>query len=241
MRLPLLLALILVVPVAFATSAAFTMDATNCRETLVMVPTGILNARRFVPEEYRVLGEQTGNAVAFVALKKCDDLILDGVSVGPASTADAGILIQSPDRSSGLHYYQSWWYTDNAALWSKLSAQGWVGALVPGGTVSGPVPNTMGAATFDIPYAKNPLSATASVYARNLPPTNEATGWQSTPTGTMTVHKFLASTEFGAGVGTVQAQLPTKGSALIAGPSATGVAMWNVYGMTGTVGPQNIP
>lgn len=237
MRLALVLSLLLVVPVALATAPGFSMDGTNCRETLTIVPTGALNARRFVPAEFRVLGEATGAAVAFVGLKICDDLVIDGVSVGRATTADAGIMLQSPDGTDGLHYYQSWWYTDNQALWSKLAAQGWVGAFAPGGSVLGPEAASVGVASFDIPYAKNPLSAQGTVAALNLPPVNDATGWQSTPTGTMTVKKVLTSTEFGAGVGTVRAQMPTKGSALIAGTATSGVLLWNVYDMTGVVGP----
>lgn len=217
---------------------AFTMDGVNCRELLIQASVPVSVAREFVPANYSLLGEETGRAVAFGALKACDDLVLDGASAGAASTSDVGVFIEAPDGTDGFHYYQTWWHTDHAALRARLHAQGWLGELVNGTVVDDArAGGVAGTVSFEVPAADGAYAGEASVAGAPAPATNVATGWFDGPRGTLKVVKELPATEFGGGQGTLTAAEGSPMAKLLGAASASGPAIWNVYDMTGRVEP----
>lgn len=214
----------------------FEMKGAGCKELLLQASVPLAAAREFVPAHYAIQGEATGRAVAFVALKTCDDLLLDDASAGPASTSDVGVLLDSPDGSEGIHYYQAWWITDNAALWSRLQAMGWRGGLVPDTALEPAlVGGVAGPATLRVPWSEGAYAADATLGAATIPPGNLAVGWQDTPLGTARVIKSLASTSLGGGAGTITADDGSPASKLLGGTAARGPALWNEYDMDGVV------
>lgn len=213
----------------------FTMVGTNCRELLLQASIPVAAARAFVPDGYTIQGEATGRAVAFAALKMCDDLHLDDASIGPASTSDVGVLLDSPDGSDGIHYYQTWWITDNPDLWNRLEAMGWRGALVQGTSLDAAITAGLaGTVRFEVPWPEGAYAVEAPTGQATIPPANTATGWQDTPNGTARVIKILKSNNLGGGVGTLTADAGSPMADLM-GASARGPALWNVYDMDGVV------
>lgn len=214
-----------------ASDAAFMMDALGCRELLVQVPVPLEAARAFVPANFTPLVGAGGRAVAFAGLKLCEALWLDGEDAGPGSTSDVGVLIEDPDGSGGLHYYQTWWVTDHPGLAARLAAMGWRSAEA-GTSLSGAGP--AGAASASVVWDAGAYELTGTFAAPPVPPSNLATGWHETPAGTLRVVKTLASFEVGAGPGAVDADAGPMAE-LLGAAHADGAALWNVYDMTGRV------
>jgi hypothetical protein len=214
-------------------ATAFNLTATGCRELVALFNIPAQQARRFVPTGYAPIGEETGNAVAFGGLKVCSDVKVDGVSIGPASTSDVGVLVSSPDGSGDNHYYQTWWLTDNPRLAERLVAQGWRGGLVPNTTLASSLLYGEGTVTVNVPWANGTYTLSATIVAASAPPANTFTGWHEVANGTLAVHKTLTSTALGSGPATLTASGPM---ADLVGASATGSGVYNEYSMEGTVG-----
>ncbi|MGB0652404.1 MAG: hypothetical protein ACPGQL_04315 [Thermoplasmatota archaeon] len=213
----------------------FAMDGRGCKELLVNVPATADDVRPLVASGYQMLGEETGQVTLFAGLQVCDELLLDGIGAGPASTSDVGVLIQSPDGTPGLHYYQLWWLTDHAGLAERLQAMGWDAGYVPETNLTdGRQMDLLGPVAASIPWAGGAYSVTANVLALPLPMDADATGWQDGPFGTVTVAKNLASDQFGTGIGSIVARDGPLASAL-GGGVAQGTALVNLYQMRGMV------
>jgi hypothetical protein len=200
-----------------------------------MVPIDAAAARALVPSNYTVLLGQTGKAVAFAGLKMCESLMLDGVDVGNASTSDVGIMIEAPDGTDGIHYYQVWWTSDNLLLVQRLAVQGWVTGWSSNDTVTytATLP-VLADSTFAVPSFN--YSGAAKVVAGPLPPENHAYGWHMGFKGELKVDKVLSSSVFGSGSGKLTAGEGSPLVQVIGGTSADGSALWSVYSMTGNVG-----
>lgn len=212
-------------------SAPFTMTG-PCQELLLIVSIPVAQARAFVPANYTLLGESSGRASGFIALKECSDLLIDGVSIGPASTSDVGVFVDKGEPGV-FHYYQTWWTTDNPQLWARLHAQGWHGG-VSNDTLTplGDLPLGMPGAA--VAYANATYTISGNGAAGALTGDNSAVGWFDGPLGTVTVDKVLAGTRLGSGPGTMTG---TGEAAALFGASAQGDTLWNEYELDGTVGP----
>lgn len=204
-----------------------------CQELLLIVSIPVAQARAFVPASYVLLGESTGRATGFIALKDCGDLVLDGTSVGPASTSDVGVFIDKGEPDV-FHYYQTWWTTDNMALWARLAAQGWHGGLsndtlTPLGALPAGMPGAQ------VAYANATYTISGNTAAAQRSGANRAVGWFDGPFGTITVDKRLVGTgtRLGSGLGTLTG---SGEAATLFGASAQGVTLWNEYDLDGVVG-----
>jgi hypothetical protein len=222
------------------TIPAFTMEGKACRELIAQAAIPVAAARVFVPAKYKLLGEATGQATMFAGLKVCADLALDNASVGPGSTSDVGVLIEAPDGSGGLHYYQTWWITDNAALGARLDAMGWNASVVEGTKLEDArvAPLGVGSLRYAVPWSAGAYSAEATLAGGTVTGTLDATGWEEGVFGPVRVTKTLASTESGAGRVTLTTAPGSPMARLLGGAaSADGPALWNVYAMKGRVTP----
>ena len=212
-------------------ATAFTMDGTGCREILVLMSVPAEQARPFVPPQYELVGAVSGSATAFAALKHCDDLAVDGLSVGPASTGDAGVFVDQGEPGV-FQYYQTWWATDSAALSGRLQAQGWPVVLANDSLTFTPLAQAAMAAA-SVESAEHGYEVAANVAFARAAGDNRAVGWFDGAAGTVTVDKLLASVQLGSGTGTLVA----RGTAAeLYGPNAVGIALWNEYEMLGNVG-----
>ncbi len=220
-------------PPPAVSNATFQETAAGCKEFIGVFQIPMTQARKFVPAKYAPLGDASGKAVAFAGLKICDDVKIDGVSIGRASTADVGVLIASPDGSDQNHYYQPWWLSDNEILAGRLTAQGWRGGYTNGTTLTATLTQGFGNVAFNVPWSNGTYSMAGTVFSGGLPPAATFTGWHDGANGTVAVRKTLTSTAFGSGVATLTAAGPM---AEFIGATATGLALYNEYAMDGTVG-----
>ncbi len=214
-------------------SAPFNLVGHGCHEFLVMTTITVARARLFVPTNYSISGQQTGNAVAFGGLKVCLELLIDGVSIGSGSTSDVGVNIDSPDGSDGNHYYQTWWLSNHKDLAGRLAAQGWRGNLTNETVLTTTFSQGAGEASFAVDWMDGAYQGRGTVASGPLPPALTFTGWHDGANGTVKIRKTLTSTAAGSGTGALTAQGPMSD---LFGPTASGVGIWNEYGMTGSVG-----
>lgn len=214
----------------------FALTATGCKELLVQVPVDLASAQVFVPANYTIVLNEAGLALAFAGLKVCPDTRIDDVPIGPASTGDIGVVIEAPDGSDGLHYYQTWWITNNLGLYDRLTRMGWNASAV-GGTVlsDGRLEGLAGDLNVVVPWEEGTYEASTTAATIPAGPPMHAVGWQDTPFGRVKVDKTFAIGQFGLAPGILSADEGSPVARLMGGSESVGVAMVASYAMTGTV------
>ncbi len=208
---------------------SFHLNATGCRELLGTFRIPVETARNFVPPAYNILGEETGQAVAFLALKECSTATIDGEPIGPTSTSDVGVFVDKQEPGV-FHYYQTWWYTDNPALHARLVASGWKTGISSDSLSAAATPPSQTRFQVDGPHANYTVVGMNGAGAPGS--TNVAVGWHDNAAGTIRISKDLVGTSMGGG----NVVLTADGEAArLVGASATGGSLWNEYDMIGQV------
>lgn len=79
----------------------------------------------FVPDRFTAKeGFYPGHIGLVVNTLKCEDVTVDGKSLGPANQSVFWVLVESPDGSAGDHLYEAWRLTDNDKLSAALAKHG---------------------------------------------------------------------------------------------------------------------
>ncbi len=210
----------------------FSLDGRSCRELLIFWIIDEDTAGKHVPPEYIPLVEPGGRIPAFAGLKDCGQLIIDGQLAGPGAISDVGIMIESPDGSEGLHYYQMWWITNHEPLWEKLELMGWRGDLSNDTILNSPnqAPG-LGAASFSVPWEKGGYDASATLVSAGAATYTQVTGWYQSQNGSLRVAKTLDSTYVSVGQGGLSMEAGSPMIGVVGGPHMESAAMHMNYNM----------
>lgn len=99
--------------------------ATGCSMFNSLVDSPAPLVRPFVPEQFTPQdGFYPGFTGLVVNTLSCEDVTVDGKSLGPAHLSAFWVLVESPDGSSGDHLYEAWRLTDNVKLARALGRYG---------------------------------------------------------------------------------------------------------------------
>lgn len=215
----------------------FDHSGRGCSELVVWVDVPAENARQIVPEGYEIIADETGQAAAWAALKRCPTNTVAGADTGTVSTANAGVLVESPDGSGGLHFYQPWWITDNPELHARLERQGWNAWLEPNLTLE--ADRTAGAAgsvEARAPWNEGGYGMTADVSLGPNPQEYTVTTWHEGANGTVQMAEVLTLAEHSYGPATVTTEELSPARELF-GPERAGEALYFLFDGEWTVGP----
>lgn len=79
----------------------------------------------FVPDRFTMKdGFYPGFIGMVVNTMSCEDVTVNGKSLGPANLSVFWVLVESPDGSAGDHFYEAWRLTDNRKLSAALARYG---------------------------------------------------------------------------------------------------------------------
>lgn len=91
--------------------------------SLVDSPTPLVDP--FVPDRFTTKeGFYPGHTGLVVNTMSCDDVTVNGKSLGPAHLSVFWVLVEAPDGSAGDHLYEAWRLTDNRKLSAALARYG---------------------------------------------------------------------------------------------------------------------
>lgn len=173
-----------------------TFSAVGCEELGFFVAADADAVREYVPAEFAMSGEETGEVQLLVGVVSCEDYTVNGIPRGPGISSDVGVLVDSPDGTMDLHVYQLWAHSTVKQFAAMISSVGIEGALIKGirydsdATVCTTIcPPPIVKAEARVPwklgdYAVQSQSAGSGAAA---PPLRSATWWHLTPLGLATV------------------------------------------------------
>ena len=105
-------------------SPGFTVDFTDCIESIGvgLVPTA--NARALVPAEYVLAGDGGAATPIVVRTSRCGGIAVDGHKARAGSIVQVGAVIVPPDFTGDINSYTFWYYTSNDGLAFRLRSVG---------------------------------------------------------------------------------------------------------------------
>lgn len=79
----------------------------------------------FVPDRFTTSeGYLPGHVGLVVNIMSCEDVTVNGKSLGPADISMFWVLVEAPDGSGGEHLFEAWRLTNNAKLSAALARHG---------------------------------------------------------------------------------------------------------------------
>lgn len=217
--------------------APFKMTGTGCSELVTWASVPAEGASDLVPGGYDVLLDETGRATAWAALKVCPEGTLDGEGIGERASGNAGILVESPDGSDGLHFYQPWWITTNEDLHQRLEAQGWEVFHEPDLALGTDfVAASSGSVQAEIPWTAGDYGMEAEVVQGPNSQEYEIITWHEGVHGTLQMYEFIDLHEHSYGPSTITAEASSPAADLF-GTEQEGAGLHFVMDADFTVGP----
>lgn len=214
----------------------FDQSGSGCSELVVWVTIPAENARQVVPEGYEIVADETGEAAAWAALKRCETNTLAGDDVGEVATANAGVLVEAPDGSDGLHFYQPWWITDDPDLHARLEAQGWDASLEPDLALQADITaGAAGSVEATTPWSRGGYGMVADVHLGPNPQEYVVTTWHEGSDGTVRMAEVLTLSEHSYGPATVATEEGSPARDLF-GPEQAGEGLYFLFEGEWTVG-----
>lgn len=217
-------------------AGAFEMTSTGCEELVVWATVPAENARAVVPDGYEIPADDSGLAEAWAALKVCPEGTLDGEAIGERAQGNAGVLIDSPDGSDGLHFYMPWWITTRAEVHDRLQAQGWEADHQPNLDLELDLVQSSGSVEAEIPWHQGAYGMSAEVVQGPNPGEYLVTAWHEGDNGTLQMAEVLTLEEHSYGPATITAEEGSPASALF-GTEREGEGLFFRFDGDWTVGP----
>ena len=215
---------------------AFSYGGTDCVEPGVTVSVPVDRARAAVPEPYvpSSLSGEADRADVVLLVAECGALDLDGRTVAGRTVVDAGVVIESPDFSGGVHLYQLWHLSDAPAISERMAAVGVRGGHVGDLAVEDAGAGPLERATATVPWATSPfdLAVDAAVSGSTFA---TATWWHRGPHGVVRLRYGFPRNSTQTGTGRVNARAGTPLAALIGGTQADGFGAIGRLDFAGTV------
>ena len=111
--------------------ANFSVEFTDCVESIgvTLVPTG--RARAYVPEQFILVGEGQPVTPLVVRTSRCQGIAVNGHNPMAGETVQIGLVIVPPDGTGDINNYTLWYYTGNPRLATQLRNAGVGAQLVP--------------------------------------------------------------------------------------------------------------
>lgn len=112
-------------------SPSFSVEFSDCIETIGvgLVPTAA--AQALVPPEFHVVGEGTPVTPLVVRTANCGGISIDGRPAKPGTIVQIGAVIVPPDFTGDINNYTFWYYTTNRELAQRLIRAGVRAQYVP--------------------------------------------------------------------------------------------------------------
>lgn len=157
--------------------------------------------------------------------------------MGTVSTANAGVLVESPDGSGGLHFYQPWWITDNEDLHARLKAQGWNASLERNLTLEADLTaGAAGSVEARAPWSRGGYGMTSDVHLGPNPQEYVVTTWHEGANGTVRMAEVLTLSEHSYGPATITTEEGSPARELF-GAERPGEGLYFLFDGEWTVGP----
>lgn len=109
---------------ALSPESDFEVDFIGCTEFAGVGTGPYAAARAQVPASLTLTGDGSTFAILVVRVASCEDVLIDGQSVGGGTVAQVGVNIVAPEGDGDINNYTLHYDTDSAALASKLKKAG---------------------------------------------------------------------------------------------------------------------
>jgi hypothetical protein len=198
-------------------------EGQGCVETGVVVPLPAERLRAFLPAGYEPVSTlgAPGLGEINVAIADCPSFTVDGAPRGRAAISDVGILVASPDRSAGGHYYELWQLTTDEAHRAGMEGAGVAGGLVDGLRADAtPGPVRQGSADASWPAGGYTVQVTA---AAPFSPGASNQWWHEGPRGRARIAFSFPRIEMLLGTGRVTAEPGSPLARILGRETALGV------------------
>jgi hypothetical protein len=203
-------------------TANFSVDFTNCVESIgvTLVPTE--KARALVPAEFHLVGEAGPVTPLVVRTARCD-IAVAGRAPNAGSIAQIGLVIVPPDFTGDINNYTLWYYTTDAELANHLVRLG-VGAQHVQNIAYGYVPGAAGSPVpffVNIPRPGDPTFSLAGTVTRSETPSGSfvANWWQKGQRGSVKMNTDVPSIYVGSANLTLTTDSDSELGQLIGGGS----------------------
>lgn len=221
---------------AEASLEAFETTGVDCEELVVWATVPAENAHAVVPEDYEVVADDSGFTEAWAALKFCPEGTLEGEEIGPRAQGNAGVLIESPDGSDGLHFYMPWWITSRQDEWERLQGQGWMAYHEADLGLELDLVASSGSVAAAIPWSQGGYGMDAQVAQGANPQEYVVTTWHEGDNGTLQMAEVLTLHEHSYGPATISAEGGSPAEELF-GTEREGEGLFFRFDGDWTVGP----
>jgi hypothetical protein len=203
---------------------AFAYGGSDCVEPSVTVAVPVDRARAAVPEPYvpRSLSGDAASADVLLAVARCERLNVDGQTVSGRVVVDAGVVIETPDGTSGAHVYQLWQLSDSREVSAAMASVGVRGGQVAGLGVDDASTALADGARATVPWTDSPYDLAVDGAVGDATSASSTTWWHRGPRGIVRLgYSFpRAASRFGAGK--VSAREGSPLAQLLGGTSASG-------------------
>ena len=232
-------------PPAPPPATPFTFGGEGCREFVVLLPLPAGNVRPLLPDRFRMVGEDAGQATVGATLLRCAETTVAGEAHGEAAQAEAGVLIESPDGSDATHFYELWLTSELADLTQRLDRFGVFGGPMAEPTVALPVEAPggllLGTAQASVPWQEGPYHLVLDVAGPPAPlPLGSSVWWHQGRDGFVAITYNLTEVRGHLGAGTVEAVGGPMGD-MLGGAAADGPGFLASFGFTADVAYVRLP
>ncbi|MBL9027366.1 MAG: hypothetical protein JNL21_34565 [Myxococcales bacterium] len=109
----------------------FEVDFLGCTEFAGVGVIPIANARAAVPAEYSPVDLGNGQGLAVVRVANCNNVVIDGKSVGGGTVAQVGVSLIAPEGDGDINNFTVYYDTDSKKLANALKDAGVPARYVP--------------------------------------------------------------------------------------------------------------
>jgi len=205
-------------------SANFSVEFTDCVESIGVTLVSTERARALVPPEFHLVGEGAPVTPLVVRTARCG-IAVDGQRSNVGLIAQIGLVIVPPDFTGDINNYTLFYYTTDAELANHLVRLG-VGAQHVQNIAYGYVPGLAGnAAPFcvDVPRPGDPTFSVSGTVTRSEAPSGSfvANWWQKGRRGNVKMNTDVPAIYVGSATLTLTTD-PDNELGLLIGGGSTG-------------------
>lgn len=199
---------------AISPSHDFEVDFVDCTEFAGVGTGPYAAARAQVPANLTLTGDGSTFSILVVRVANCQDVLIDGESVGGGTVAQVGVNIVPPEGDGDINNYTIHYDTDSKELAKKLSKAGVNARYVPsieyeldGNTLEIEVPNP----------SKARYEVTSTVVPGNFPVPFIANWWRDNNGHLTKMNTVLPGISFGGATSGLETQKNSQLPGLIGG------------------------